>query len=345
MNEEVDKTEVSAEQGGSVRKRVVEKEDSKDTAAHSKANEKEKDEALDKKNDDSDDEKGKNGTNSTSGVWNARWHKGLIFTLACVVCSSSLIVYLIYNYSSIVARHRKNPLMMSWKDFEMIDLPAEMIAKSKNVKIHTRTVDFKLDGQDVKTFVREPEQQGDKTAVLLLHGNAFSSENWQKIGTIQLVATFGHRVFAVDVPGYGNSPAIGKYDKGSYVEKLIEALGITRPILVAPSMAGSFAMPFILKSPENVHLKLSGFVPIAIVGTEYKKHFFYQKVLVPTMIIRGENDHDLGEQCQGNLQMMPQHETFVIKSAGHAAYIDVPDDWHRLLFNFMFAIEKRKLST
>ena len=37
--------------------------------------------------------------------------------------------------------------------------------------------------------------------VLLLHGMAFSSRNWEEIGTLSLLAALGYRAVAVDLPG------------------------------------------------------------------------------------------------------------------------------------------------
>jgi pimeloyl-ACP methyl ester carboxylesterase len=37
--------------------------------------------------------------------------------------------------------------------------------------------------------------------ILLLHGRSFTSETWQKCGTVDLMAAVGHLVIAVDLPG------------------------------------------------------------------------------------------------------------------------------------------------
>ena len=37
--------------------------------------------------------------------------------------------------------------------------------------------------------------------VLLLHGQAFTSENWLQLGTLSYLAAMGHRAVAIDIPG------------------------------------------------------------------------------------------------------------------------------------------------
>lgn len=38
-------------------------------------------------------------------------------------------------------------------------------------------------------------------SVLLLHGQSFSSETWNSLGTLKMLAAFGYNSIAVDLPG------------------------------------------------------------------------------------------------------------------------------------------------
>ena len=40
-----------------------------------------------------------------------------------------------------------------------------------------------------------------KSEILLLHGQAFTSENWVQLGTLNYLAAMGHRAVAIDIPG------------------------------------------------------------------------------------------------------------------------------------------------
>ena len=47
----------------------------------------------------------------------------------------------------------------------------------------------------------QPDKDEKSPAVLFLHGASSSSEIWQQLGTMQLVAAQGHKAVAVDLPG------------------------------------------------------------------------------------------------------------------------------------------------
>lgn len=58
------------------------------------------------------------------------------------------------------------------------------------------------------------------------------------------------------------------------------------------------------------------------------------------MLIYGEKDtSSLGTKSHQDLRMIPNFQVIVLKKAGHAAYIDQPDTFHSLLYNFAKKIE------
>ena len=50
------------------------------------------------------------------------------------------------------------------------------------------------------------------------------------------------------------------------------------------------------------------------------------------MIVYGERDTGAPVDT---LQQMPNSEVLMMKKAGHACYMNDPDEWHRLLYNFL----------
>jgi pimeloyl-ACP methyl ester carboxylesterase len=166
-------------------------------------------------------------------------------------------------------------------------------------------------------------------SMLLLHGAAFSSRIWLELGTLERAAREGVRAVAVDLPGFGKSPAC-ELEPARYLEALQEALELDRPVVVAPSMSGRFALPFLCKHPTDV----SGFVPIAPV--ELESYFDALKNLaVPTLAIWGSEDDvvplALGEKL---VATMPEARLVLLEGARHPCYLDEPERFHDALFRF-----------
>lgn len=68
-------------------------------------------------------------------------------------------------------------------------------------------------GIPVRVLRVEHTDANSTANVLLLHGQAFSSATWMELGTIQHLAAMGYAVAAVDLPGFGKTPAKAGLDK------------------------------------------------------------------------------------------------------------------------------------
>ncbi|XP_074770451.1 protein ABHD14A-like [Athene noctua] len=171
--------------------------------------------------------------------------------------------------------------------------------------------------------------------VLFLHGQAFTSKTWEALGTLALLAGEGYRVVAIDLPGYGDSPSAEMVATAQgrvvFLDHVLQELGMRRPVLVSPSMSGRFALPFLLAQGD----RLAGFVPIAPVGTKEYAAERYRRVQTPTLILYGDRDTSLGPQALQSLQHLPRHRVAMVPDAGHACYLDKPEDFHQALLGFL----------
>ncbi|RMF71048.1 MAG: alpha/beta hydrolase, partial [Planctomycetota bacterium] len=77
-----------------------------------------------------------------------------------------------------------------------------------------------LHGARVRYRVAGPETA--KT-IVLLHGANYSSQTWEELGVLQRFAHAGYRVYAFDLPGYGESGKVG-VDPGEWLNDLLRTM-------------------------------------------------------------------------------------------------------------------------
>lgn len=53
----------------------------------------------------------------------------------------------------------------------------------------------------------------------------------------------------------------------------------------------------------------------------------------------GDHDTSLGRLALRSLRHLPEHRVAVVPDAGHACYLDKPEDFHRALLGFLRQLE------
>ncbi|XP_006892323.1 PREDICTED: alpha/beta hydrolase domain-containing protein 14B [Elephantulus edwardii] len=203
--------------------------------------------------------------------------------------------------------------------------------------VEQREGSIQVQGQNL--FYREALPGGGQAArfsVLLLHGIRFSSETWQKLGTLHKLAQAGYRAVAIDLPGLGRSkeaeaPApTGELAPSSFLAAVVDALALGPPVVVSPSLSGMYSLPFVTASGSQ----LRGYVPVAPICTDKIKAADYGSVKTPALIVYGDQD-PMGQTSFENLKQIPNHRVLVMEGAGHPCYLDKPEEWHSGLLDFL----------
>jgi pimeloyl-ACP methyl ester carboxylesterase len=87
--------------------------------------------------------------------------------------------------------------------------------------------------------------------VILIHGAGGTHLSWPA----EIRRLPGQRMLAVDLPGHGKSPGLGKHSIPEYSRSLLDfmdALGIYKAIFVGHSMGGGIALDLALDHPDYV---------------------------------------------------------------------------------------------
>jgi len=169
--------------------------------------------------------------------------------------------------------------------------------------------------------------------VLLLHGARFDSETWDKLGTLARLAQAGYHARALDLPGFGKSPAATEpFDLGGF----LASLEITNVVVVAPSMSGRFALPAVIRSKG-----LAGFVAVAPVGLPESEQAL-RNLSLPTLIVWGERDEVIPvAQARALHEWVKGSQLVILSGAHHPCYLDRPDEFHTALLDFLRSVSQK----
>ena len=204
-------------------------------------------------------------------------------------------------------------------------------------------------------------QKNRRPTVLLLHGAAFTSRVWrERTNTIDTIARAGYDVIAVDLPGHGKSRGrVRVGNRGSYLRALMTALGLQKPVILAPSMSGSFALPLLLMSEQQQHQQwrrqqqpteataeaplLSGFVAVAPIGVGMYSRRQWAGVRLPLLAIIGERDVTHLKD-KAIFDLVKDSVYLEIKGGTHPCYLDAPAIFNRQVVNFLHSLPGRRIA-
>ena len=134
-------------------------------------------------------------------------------------------------------------------------------------------------------YVSTETTANSKGSILLLHGSKFDADTWVETGTLAFLAENGYHAFAINLPGWGSTTKLSSKDvPRDFLKSVMEALGITKPALISPSMSGHFSIPFV----EAYTFLLSSFIPVApVFPPKFEED---AQIMLPALVVWGSLD-------------------------------------------------------
>lgn len=194
------------------------------------------------------------------------------------------------------------------------------------LEVKSQMVD--IDGCPIHVLTTGPEYG---QVVFLLHGMAFKAWSWDESGVLKELARHGRRAIAVDLPGFGGSPQCKNIPPERIVERFVATLCPRKPVIVAPSMSGRYALPYMVEHGDRT----AGLVAIAPVGIPPLERKLSQ-IKVPVLAVWGEKDTTIPlDQMKTLVSQVDKGELFIMPGAPHACQAHDPKLFVERLIQFL----------
>jgi pimeloyl-ACP methyl ester carboxylesterase len=169
---------------------------------------------------------------------------------------------------------------------------------------------------------------------VLLHGFSFLAETWVEMGLFDELAE-KYRVYAFDMP-YGAKSRSDKFstenrdEYADFLKEMLQTLNIGMPVLLGASISGEVALRYLSQGYSAKAGIVAGAVNVQ--GLVHR----LEMIKVPVLCVWGEKDNI---SPPDNAKILADHvknsEAHVIKGAGHACYLDKPEEFKTLLREFL----------
>jgi abhydrolase domain-containing protein 14 len=179
-----------------------------------------------------------------------------------------------------------------------------------------------------------------KPVVVLFHGFSFNLDAWDRIGTYKELARRSIPYLGVDLPKGKETKTQRKAfpqlsDYTPLLTDLFKEAGVnpnSKLIIVGPSMGGAFALAYAEKRKEEV----LGLILVAPSLSGVNQDLL-EGLDIPVLLIWGDKDTIFPVEQKGReiKEMLPHSKLLIVKGARHPVYLDRPNEFHELLFDFI----------
>lgn len=195
-----------------------------------------------------------------------------------------------------------------------------------------------------RVFHRKLYDPSRTSNIVLLHGWSFTSLDWTKLDLFGTLSSLGYNVFAPDYPGFGESHGDQRYQitQGNiengplFVNDYMRAVNIQKAVVMGASMGGGIAVRYTLLHQSNVSA-LIGVAPAWVEDIKGK----FDEIQVPTLFVWGGSDRSVPVSLAKEYSsLIKDSKLEIIRGAGHAVYLDRPEEFLKAVKNFLSGLAK-----
>ena len=176
--------------------------------------------------------------------------------------------------------------------------------------------------------------KGTGNYFVLLHGFSFLAETWVEMGLFDELAE-KYSVYAFDMP-YGAKSRSDKFsvenrdEYADFLKEMLQTLNIDNPLLLGASISGEVTLRYLSQGNSAKAGIVAGAVHVQNLVQRL------EIIKAPVLGVWGERDNI---SPPANAKILADHiknsEAHVIKGAGHACYLDKPEEFKTLLREFL----------
>lgn len=176
--------------------------------------------------------------------------------------------------------------------------------------------------------------KGEGLPFVLLHGFSFHAETWAEIGLFDELALH-YSVYSFDMP-YGPKSVSDKFDASNrdeyaeFLSEILKTLKINKPFLIGASISGEVVLRYLAMGNPAKACIVAGPANIKNLGSSL------EKITVPLLALWGEHDN-ISAPDNGRFiaDFVKKSEVYILKGAGHACYLDRPEEFKDLVREFI----------
>jgi abhydrolase domain-containing protein 14 len=182
-------------------------------------------------------------------------------------------------------------------------------------------------------------ENGNGLPVVLLHGFSFNADTWVEMGLFDELSK-EHTVYSFDMP-YGPKSRSDKFDAAdrdeyaAFLMDLMKALDIHKPVLIGASISGDVVLRYLSAGHDAKRGIVAG--PAGVKNLADR----VSKIAVPLLAVWGDRDTisppDGGKIIEARVQ---NSEVHMIEGAGHACYLDKPEEFKTIVRKFLKKVER-----